>query len=90
LTTLLHNRTRIGHEGPGFIHPISNPDSLQVLTAASGNEPSLKETTPLARYQFERMGYFCTAPDTSDAKLVFNRTVTLKDTWAKIQQKQPD
>jgi glutaminyl-tRNA synthetase len=40
------------------------------------------------RYQFERMGYFCIDPDSTGDKLVFNRTVTLKDTWAKIQKAQ--
>ena len=40
-----------------------------------------------ARYQFERQGYFCVDPDSTDDKLVFNRTVTLKDTWAKIEKK---
>ena len=43
---------------------------------------------PGSRYQFERQGYFCTDPDSSEDRLVFNRTVTLKDTWAKIQKAQ--
>ena len=51
-------------------------------------EPSLKEAKPLDRFQFERLGYFCIDPDTSRENLVFNRTVTLRDTWAKIQRKQ--
>jgi glutaminyl-tRNA synthetase len=42
----------------------------------------------LRHYQFERLGYFCVDPDTAPGKLVFNRTVTLKDTWAKIQGKE--
>ncbi len=63
-----------------------NPDSLQVLTGCKV-EPHVKETRAQDRWQFERMGYFCTDPDSQDGKLVFNRTLTLKDTWAKIQQK---
>jgi len=46
----------------------------------------LKTTKPFDRWQFERLGYFCTDPDTRDGHQVFNRTVTLKDTWSKIQQ----
>jgi glutaminyl-tRNA synthetase len=64
-----------------------NPDSLKVLTGCKV-EPSLKDTRPLDRWQFERIGYVCTDPDTSDGHLVFNRTATLKDAWAKIQKKQ--
>lgn len=75
-------------EGQDFTTGI-NPGSLEVLTGCKA-EPSLKETGPLKRYQFERMGYFCTDPDSTAEKLVFNRTVSLKDTWAKIQQKQQD
>ncbi|UCC22277.1 MAG: glutamine--tRNA ligase/YqeY domain fusion protein [Planctomycetota bacterium] len=62
-----------------------NPDSLQILTDCRV-EPSLADTKPLGRYQFERLGYFCT--DSSKDNLIFNRTVTLRDTWAKIQKKQ--
>ena len=58
-----------------------NPDSLKTVTALV--EPCLKDATPGTRYQFERLGYFCVDPDTSNEKLVFNRTVTLKDSWAK-------
>ncbi|HOM60207.1 MAG TPA: glutamine--tRNA ligase/YqeY domain fusion protein [Anaerohalosphaeraceae bacterium] len=63
-----------------------NPDSLKILTGCKV-EPSLKNTKPLDRWQFERLGYFCTDSDTSEGRLVFNRTVILKDTWSKIQQK---
>jgi len=63
-----------------------NPDSLQVL-AGCKVEPALKETKSLDRWQFERMGYFCTDPDSKPGRLVFGRTLTLKDAWAKIQQK---
>lgn len=72
-------------EGQDFTVNI-NPDSLKILTGCKA-EPSLKNTKPLDRRQFERLGYFCTDPDTSEGRLVFNRTVTLKDTWSKIQQK---
>ncbi len=64
-----------------------NPESLQVLTGCKV-EPSLADTKPLDRFQFERMGYFCVDPDTTQDKLVFNRTVGLRDTWAKIQKQQ--
>ena len=64
-----------------------NPNSLETLSNCCV-EPSLKGASPGTRYQFERLGYFCTDPDSSAEKLVFNRTVTLKDTWAKIQKAQ--
>jgi glutaminyl-tRNA synthetase len=64
-----------------------NPNSLEVLTDCYA-EPSVARAAPLTRYQFERLGYFCVDPDSTADKLVFNRTVTLKDTWAKIQQSQ--
>ncbi len=72
-------------EGQDFTVNI-NPDSLKILTGCKV-EPSLKTTQPFDRWQFERLGYFCTDPDSRDGHLVFNRTVTLKDTWSKIQQK---
>jgi glutaminyl-tRNA synthetase len=50
-------------------------------------EPSLGGAAAGSRYQFERLGYFSVDPDSSPQKLVFNRTVSLKDTWAKIEQK---
>jgi glutaminyl-tRNA synthetase len=64
-----------------------NPNSLETLTDCYV-EPSLAAAGPLNRYQFERLGYFCVDPDSAADRLVFNRTVTLKDTWAKIQQSQ--
>ncbi|MBK7257828.1 MAG: glutamine--tRNA ligase/YqeY domain fusion protein [Ignavibacteriae bacterium] len=73
-------------EGKSFLDFI-NPDSLKVLTACK-LEPMLAKAEPGSRYQFERVGYFCV--DIKDAKPgapVFNRTVTLKDTWAKIEQR---
>ncbi len=63
-----------------------NSDSLQVLSDCLV-EPALKDAAPGTRYQFLRHGYFCVDPDSAEDKLVFNRTVTLKDTWAKIQKK---
>jgi glutaminyl-tRNA synthetase len=62
-----------------------NPNSLKVLDGCRV-EPSLAGAKPGSRYQFERLGYFNVDPDSSDDKLVFNRTVTLKDTWAKLQK----
>ncbi|MCI0444515.1 glutamine--tRNA ligase/YqeY domain fusion protein [bacterium] len=64
-----------------------NPKSLEVINDAK-LEPSLKEAKPGDTFQFERLGYFCMDPDSTDAKPVFNRTVTLRDTWAKIEKKQ--
>jgi glutaminyl-tRNA synthetase len=65
-----------------------NPQSLHVLTGCQV-EPSLAEAAPGARYQFERQGYFCAdARDSTPSHLVFNRTVTLRDTWAKVQNAQ--
>jgi glutaminyl-tRNA synthetase len=64
-----------------------NPNSLEVLKSCRV-EPSLANAQSGSLYQFERMGYFCVDPDTSPGKLVFNRTVTLRDTWAKIQKQQ--
>ena len=61
-----------------------NPDSAKILTS-SRVEPSLADAGPLSRYQFERLGYFCVDKDSSPGKLIFNRTVSLRDTWAKIQ-----
>ena len=63
-----------------------NPASLEVLSDAR-LEPSLKNQPPGSRCQFERQGYFCVDPDSTADKPVFNRTVTLKDTWAKAQKK---
>jgi glutaminyl-tRNA synthetase len=62
-----------------------NPNSLEVLTSCRV-EPSLAGAQPGFRCQFERQGYFCVDPDTTPDRLVFNRTVTLRDTWAKIEK----
>ena len=71
-------------EAKDFINNI-NPDSLKVLSNCRV-EKSLAKTKPLDRFQFERLGYFCTDTDSTADKLVFNRTVSLRDTWAKIQK----
>jgi glutaminyl-tRNA synthetase len=63
-----------------------NPESLKTVEASV--EPSLAGAEPGTRYQFERQGYFCVDPDSRPEKLVFNRTVGLRDTWAKIEKKQ--
>ncbi len=62
-----------------------NPQSLEILTGCKV-EPGLKSTTPQDRFQFERLGYFCTDADSRNDALVFNRAVTLRDTWAKIEK----
>ncbi len=58
-----------------------NPDSLKVITAKL--EPSLKEVKPLDKFQFQRVGYFCVDKGSTSDKLIFNRTVALKDSWSK-------
>jgi len=63
-----------------------NPNSLEVVAAAKV-EPSLAHVEAGARYQFERLGYFCADRDSTPGKPVFNRTVGLRDTWAKIEKK---
>jgi len=64
-----------------------NPNSLETLTSCRV-EPSLAGAAPGSRYQFLRKGYFCVDPDSSNGALVFNRTASLRDTWAKIQKAQ--
>ena len=66
-----------------------NPQSMQILTGGK-LEPSLASAAPGSRYQFERLGYFCVDPDSTPQHPVFNRTVTLKDTWAKIEKMAPE
>jgi glutaminyl-tRNA synthetase len=63
-----------------------NPDSLEVIRAARV-EPTLAGAAPGSRYQFERNGYFCVDSDSAGDRLVFNRTVSLRDSWAKIAKK---
>ncbi len=64
-----------------------NPSSLEIIAQAKV-EPSLADAAAGARYQFERLGYFCVDRDSKPAKPVFNRTVALRDTWAKVAKKQ--
>lgn len=64
-----------------------NPDSLEVLTECKV-EPALMNLKPSNRFQFERQGYFCVDPDSSEDRLVLNRTVGLRDSWAKLQKQQ--
>jgi len=63
-----------------------NPNSLKVIEKAMA-EPTLKDSKPFEHFQFERLGYFVCDPDTNENKIVFNRTVPLKDEWAKILKK---
>ena len=74
--------------GEGGRDPVTdlNPDSLKVLTGCKV-ESMLAGGQPGERYQFERQGYFCVDPDSQPTAPVFNRTVTLKDTWARISGK---
>ncbi len=73
-------------EGQSFLANL-NPYSLEVLTDCK-LEPSLQDATAYSHYQFERLGYFSVDPDTAPGKLVFNRTVALRDTWAKIEKRE--
>jgi glutaminyl-tRNA synthetase len=73
-------------EGKTFLDYL-NPCSLEVLTGCLA-EPSVACATAPARYQFERLGYFCVDSDSKPGTLVFNRTVSLRDTWARIEGRQ--
>jgi glutaminyl-tRNA synthetase len=73
-------------DASGDFKSFINPHSLEVVTAKC--EPELAEATPEKRYQFERLGYFTLDPDSTATKRVWNRTVTLKDTWAKESKKR--
>jgi glutaminyl-tRNA synthetase len=70
-------------EGKKFTDSL-NPDSLKILDNCF-IEPSVANAKPLDRFQFERLGYFCVDPDSKEGQLVFNRTATLRDEWAKIK-----
>jgi glutaminyl-tRNA synthetase len=72
-------------EGQDFTANL-NPNSLEALTECK-LEPSLANAAVGNRFQFERLGYFCVDPESTPGKLVFNRTVALKDTWAKVEKK---
>jgi glutaminyl-tRNA synthetase len=71
-------------EGRDF-KDLLNPDSIEVLESCR-TEPGLAGASPGSRYQFERLGYFCVDPDSKRERPVFNRTATLRDTWAKIEK----
>jgi glutaminyl-tRNA synthetase len=73
-------------EGQDFTANL-NPNSLEIIADAK-LEPSLSDVPALSRYQFERLGYFCADKDSEPGKPVFNRTVALKDAWARIENKQ--
>jgi glutaminyl-tRNA synthetase len=72
-------------EGKEFTESL-NPNSLEIISRAK-LEPSLSSAVSEDRYQFERLGYFCVDPESRSGKLVFNRTLALKDTWAKVEKK---
>jgi glutaminyl-tRNA synthetase len=77
-------------ENPGELDDFTanlNPQSLEVIAPAK-LEPSLANAAAGSRFQFERLGYFCVDQDSAIGKPVFNRTVALKDTWAKVEKKQ--
>ncbi|MCD4695108.1 MAG: glutamine--tRNA ligase/YqeY domain fusion protein [Bacteroidales bacterium] len=74
----------VAEEGKDFKDNI-NPDSLKVINGKI--EPSIKSAKVMDKFQFQRLGYFCVDADTTGDKLVFNRTVTLRDTWAKMSKK---
>jgi glutaminyl-tRNA synthetase len=81
---MLLNRADPSEEkGGATFKDFINPDSLEVIESAK-LEPSLAGAPAGSRYQFERLGYFCVDPDSTPDKMVFNRTVTLRDTWAKV------
>ena len=74
-------------DAKGDFKSFINPNSLEVVIAKC--EPGLSEAVPEKRYQFERLGYFTLDPDSTATKQVWNRTVTLKDTWAKVEGGAP-
>jgi glutaminyl-tRNA synthetase len=63
-----------------------NPNSLEVITGYV--EPSLQEAKSLDQFQFQRLGYYCVDKESSSQKLVFNKTVGLRDNWAKVEAKE--
>lgn len=73
-----------GKDGADWTRSL-NPNSLEVVPSCK-IEPSLAGAIPGDRFQFERMGYFCVDPDSTSGELVFNRTVTLRDAWARIEK----
>jgi glutaminyl-tRNA synthetase len=86
----LFSRPNPGDESEGLeFTAYLNPNSLEVVSGCQ-LEPSLRAAPPGSRYQFERLGYFCVDLDSTAEKLVFNRTVALRDTWAKIEKAQKE
>jgi glutaminyl-tRNA synthetase len=84
----LFTRADPGEESEGLdFTAYLNPKSLEIV-AGCKIEPSLLGAAAGSRYQFERLGYFCVDPDSTAGNLVFNRTATLRDTWAKIEKAQ--
>jgi glutaminyl-tRNA synthetase len=81
----LFSRPNPNEEGVPFTSFL-NPHSLEVLTGKL--EPCLAGAPSLSRFQFERLGYFCVDPDSTPERPVFNRTVALRDTWAKIEKRE--
>jgi glutaminyl-tRNA synthetase len=81
---LFNDEAPDGHKDKDFMEFV-NPDSLEVITAYA--EPSLKTAKEGDKFQFQRKGYFCVDKDTTSEKLVFNRTVALRDSWAKAEKK---
>jgi glutaminyl-tRNA synthetase len=76
-----------GSKGSDFLADL-NPNSLEIVGGCK-LEPSLASAEPLQRVQFERLGYFCVDPRSNGARKVFNRTIELRDTWAKIERQDP-
>jgi glutaminyl-tRNA synthetase len=81
---LFNDETPDGHKDRNFMEFI-NPDSLRLVTGYL--EPSLAKVVPGQCFQFQRLGYFNVDKDSKASALIFNRTVTLRDTWAKIDQR---
>ena len=83
---VLERRSSDVEEGKDVLDNL-NPNSLEIVADAK-LEPSLAKAAAGERYQFERLGYFCVDPDSMPGKPVFNRTIALKDTWAKVEKRQ--
>lgn len=83
---LFNNEAPDGHKDKDFL-TFLNPNSLTVNKNALA-EPALRTAQPEDKFQFQRIGYFCVDKDSNAEKLIFNRTITLKDTWAKMQNKK--
>lgn len=83
---LFNDEAPDGHKDKDFL-TFLNPNSLTVNKNALA-EPALRTAQPEDKFQFQRIGYFCVDKDSNAEKLIFNRTITLKDTWAKMQNKK--